>query len=249
MKIDKLLIASLFTASVVYAQTGSELFQKHCAVCHMDVVGAYETGDTITKVYQAPYAKDVIKKLKAKTKSKAEFVSFIKDYINMPSKRKSLYGKRAIKSFGLMPPLTGVMTDAQENKLANYLYSDLLKDDNKIKTKKVTIKKVEDQNILFQKHCAVCHMDVVGAYETGDTITKVYQAPYAKDVIKKLKAKTKSKAEFVSFIKDYINMPSKRKSLYGKRAIKSFGLMPPLTGVMTDAETTKLATDLYNNKY
>jgi macrodomain Ter protein organizer (MatP/YcbG family) len=211
--------------------------------------GAYETGDTITKEYEAPYAKDVVRKLKAKTKSKAEFVSFIKDYINMPSKRKSLYGKRAIKSFGLMPPLTGVMTDAQETKLANYLYDDLLKNDTKVKTKKVAIKKVEDQNVLFQKHCAECHYDAVGAYETGDTITKEYQAPYAKDVVKKLKAKTKNEAEFVSFIKDYINMPSKRKSLYGRRAIKHFGLMPALTGVMTDAQITKLATDLYNNKY
>ena len=122
MKVDRLLIASLLTASVVYAQTGSELFQKNCAVCHFNAIGAYETGDTITKEYEAPYAKDVVRKLKVKTKNEAEFVSFIKDYINMPSKRKSLYGKRAIKSFGLMPPLTGVMTDAQITKLATDLY-------------------------------------------------------------------------------------------------------------------------------
>jgi hypothetical protein len=141
------------------------------------------------------------------------------------------------------------MTDAQITKLANYLYDDLLKDDTKVQTKKVASKKQKNQNVLFQKHCAVCHMDAVGAYETAGTITKVYQAPYAKDVVKKLKAKTKNEAEFISFIKDYVNMPSKRKSLYGKRAIKDFGLMPPLTGVMTDAEITKLATDLYNNKY
>lgn len=38
MKVDKLLIASLLTASVVYAQTGSELFQKNCAVCHFNAV-------------------------------------------------------------------------------------------------------------------------------------------------------------------------------------------------------------------
>jgi cytochrome c551/c552 len=125
MKVNKLLIASLLTASVVYAQTGSELFEKHCAVCHMDAVGAYETGDTMTEIYQAPYAKDVVKKLKAKTKNEAEFVAFIKDYINMPSKRKSLYGRRAIKSFGLMPPLTGVMTDAQITKLATDLYNNI----------------------------------------------------------------------------------------------------------------------------
>ena len=122
IKTNKLLIVSLLTASTIYAQSGSELFQTNCAQCHMDAVGAYETGSTITKVYQAPYAKDVVKKLKAETKSRAEFVSFIEDYINMPSKRKSLYGKRAIRDFGLMPALNGVLTDAQITKLANDLY-------------------------------------------------------------------------------------------------------------------------------
>ena len=248
LKMNKLLVVSLLTTSVVYAQSGKELFQVNCAPCHMETVGAYETGDTITNVYQAPYAKDVVKKLKAKTKNRAEFVSFIKDYINMPSKRKSLYGKRAIKDFGLMPALNGVLTDAQSTKLANYMYDDLLENKKKLVTKK-PVKQVVKKKSLFQTYCAQCHMDAVGAYETGDTITNVYQAPYAKDVVKKLKEKTKNRAEFVSFIKDYINIPSKRKSLYGRRAIKDFGLMPALNGVLTDAQITKLANDLYDNKY
>jgi len=47
-------------------------------------------------------------------------------------------------------------------------------------------------------------------------------------------------------VKDYINEPDKRKSLYGKRAIKDFGLMPSLKGVMSDEETTGLADYLYH---
>ena len=65
LKINKLLVVSLLTISVVYAQLGKELFQVNCAPCHMETGGAYETGDTITNVYQAAYAKDVVKKLKA----------------------------------------------------------------------------------------------------------------------------------------------------------------------------------------
>lgn len=47
-------------------------------------------------------------------------------------------------------------------------------------------------------------------------------------------------------MKDYIDEPDKRKSLYGKRAIKDFGLMPSLKGVMSDEETTGLADYLYH---
>jgi len=47
-------------------------------------------------------------------------------------------------------------------------------------------------------------------------------------------------------VKDYIDEPDKRKSLYGKRAIKDFGLMPSLKGVMSDEETTGLADYLYH---
>ena len=59
---------------------------------------------------------------KVETKTQEEFITFIKNYIDEPNKWKSLYGKKAIKDFGLMPSLKGVMTEEESTGLANYLY-------------------------------------------------------------------------------------------------------------------------------
>jgi len=82
--------------------------------------------------------------------------------------------------------------------------------------------------------------------DNSDTKFVTDKAPYIKDVITKIKEKTNSRDKFVRFIKDYINHPDRKKSLYGKKAIKEFGLMPALNGVMTDKETTQLANYLYD---
>ncbi len=244
MKVKSIIISSLFAASIVCAQTGSSLFNNNCLSCHAEVLSVNETGGEMTNVYGAPYVKDVIKKLKKETKNKAEFVSFIKDYINMPSKRKSLYSKKALKAFGLMPSLSGVLTDKESTKLANYLYSGYDKVQANLSKNHKIVKK---QDSLFTTYCSACHAVVLGVNAVCTAESNVYGAPYVKDVVKNLKKETKTKAEFVSFIKDYINMPTKRKSLYSKRAVKEFGLMPSLNGVLTDKESTELANDLYNN--
>jgi len=194
------------------------------------------------------------RKTKAETKTKEAFITFIKDYINEPNKRKSLYGKKAIKDFGLMPSLKGVMTDDESTVLAEYLYSDYGKEPQKVKVKKAVLSEADEKlaqetkanEALFSKYCASCHTTVMGVSATCGNVTPIYQAPYAKDVINKVKAETKTKEAFITFVKDYINEPDKRKSLYGKKAIKDFGLMPSLKGVMTDGEATGLAEYLYN---
>jgi len=86
------------------------------------VAGVNESGGEVTHIYEAPYAKDVVNKLKAETKTKEAFIAFVKDYIDEPDKRKSLYGKKAIKDFGLMPSLKGIMSDSEATGLAEYLY-------------------------------------------------------------------------------------------------------------------------------
>ena len=123
MKMKNIVLLTALATSTLFAQSGKVLFTNHCSSCHATIVGINESGGELTNVYEAPYAKDVIAKLKAETKTKAEFVAFIKDYINKPDKRKSLYGKKAIKSFGLMPSLKGAMTDSEATGLAEYLYN------------------------------------------------------------------------------------------------------------------------------
>ena len=254
MKIKNIALFTVLATSTLLAQSGEALFTSYCASCHTTVIGVNESGGKITHIYEAPYAKDVIDKLKNETKTKEKFISFIKDYIDAPDKRKSLYGKKAIKDFGLMPSLKGVMTDKESTILAEYLYSDYGKEPQKIEVEKVVLSEADEKSAqfaksneaLFSKHCASCHTTVVGVNESGGKVTNIYEAPYAKDVIIKLKAETKTKEEFIAFVKDYIDAPDKRKSLYGKKAIKDFGLMPSLKGVMTDSEATGLADYLYD---
>ncbi len=254
MKMKKIVLFTVLATSALFAQSGEALFIKHCSSCHTTVVGVDESGGEVTNVYGAPYAKDVVSKLKTEVGTKAGFIAFVKDYINEPHKRKSLYGKKAIKDFGLMPSLKGVMTDSESTKLANYLYSGYGEEPKKIEEEKVVLSEASEKSAqlaktneaLFSKYCSSCHTTVVGVDESGGEVTNVYEAPYAKDVVNKLKVETKTKAEFIAFVKDYINEPHKRKSLYGKKAIKDFGLMPSLKGVMTDSESTGLAEYLYD---
>ncbi|RLA73798.1 MAG: hypothetical protein DRG78_21970 [Epsilonproteobacteria bacterium] len=247
MKMKNIVLLTALATSTLFAQSGKVLFTNHCSSCHATIVGINESGGELTNVYEAPYAKDVIAKLKAETKTKAEFVAFIKDYINKPDKRKSLYGKKAIKSFGLMPSLKGAMSDSESTKLANYLYSDYDKDIvTTAKSSKKSVKTISRGEKLFIYNCSSCHTTVIGVNESGGELTNVYEAPHAKDVVNKLKTETKTKTEFIKFVKNYIENPDKRKSLYGKRAIKDFGLMPSLKGAMSDSESTELADYLYH---
>ena len=122
MKVKNIVLFTVLTTSSLFAQSGAALFTNNCSSCHTTVVGLNESGGKLTNVYPAPFAKDVVQKLKSETKTKAEFISFVKDYIENPDKRKSLYGKRAIKEFGIMPSLKGVMSDEEITGLADYLY-------------------------------------------------------------------------------------------------------------------------------
>ncbi len=254
MKIKNITLFTLLATSSLLAQSGETLFTNYCASCHTTVVGVNESGGKVTPIYEAPYAGDVINKLKTETKTKEAFITFVKDYINEPDKRKSLYGKKAIKDFGLMPSLKGAMTESESTVLAEYMYSDYGKEIQKAEEKEVvlseadkrSVKEANPNEVLFSKYCASCHTTVVGVNESGGKVTPIYEAPYAKDVLNKVKAETKTKEEFIAFVKDYIDEPDKRKSLYGKRAIKDFGLMPSLKGVMSDSEITGLADYLYD---
>ncbi len=237
-------IAALFT-STLYAQSGSELFANNCSSCHSDVLGVnIDIQDEYSYIAEAPYIDDLITKLKAKTKNEKHFTKFIEDYINNPDKRKSLYGKRAIKKFGLMPALKGSMTDKEIQKLSKYLYSGH-------KVKKVVVPKkvvvvTDPREKLFTKNCASCHANILGvSVDLQGEYSYISDAPYVKVLVPKLKAKTKNKLAFTIFLQSYINNPDKRKSLYGKRAIKKFGLMPSLKDAMTDKESIQLADYLY----
>lgn len=249
MKMKRLIPFILLSTVTLFAQSGDELFHNNCASCHQIIYGISDNcGYGHKFIANGPYITDLIAKLKKETASKEEFALFIKEYLKNPSELKSLYGKRAIKEFGLMPPLEGAMSEEEVNVLVNYLYDEGYKTPEVIQAIKV-VQKQDPRKTLFNKHCASCHATILGVYNDGGQENKlITPAPYVTDLVSKLKEQTASKEEFTLFIREYIQNPSKRKSLYGKRAIKEFGLMPSLEGTMTDEEINSLAEYLYETQ-
>jgi len=249
MKIKKILFLIPLATTILFSQTtGEEVFNKNCADCHATILGVtHDGGYDNTLITSAPYVSDLVKKLKEKTLTEEKFTEFIKEYIENPNKRKSLYGKRAIKKFGLMPSLKGVMNDSEKSLLIDYLYNEkYIKDEPKTIEKVVEIKEVDPREKLFTKNCAECHATVLGVtHDGGYDNSFITPAPYVDDLIKKLKEKTITQEKFTEFIKEYIENPDKRKSLYGKKAIKKFGLMPSLKGALTEDEIIQLSNYLY----
>ncbi len=246
MKMKKVISFILLSTAILSAQSGDGIFSKNCASCHAAVLGITNDGGYDNKyITQAPYIIDLVAKLKEETSSKEEFALFIREYIQNPDKRKSLYGKRAIKEFGLMPSLEGAMSDEEINLLVNYLYEEGYKT-QKVVQKSKAVEKIDPREEFFTKNCASCHAEAIGIrIEVEGEHTMMYEAPYIEKIVHTIKVETKTKEDFIAFIKDYINDPDKRKSLYSKRAIKEFGLMPSLGGALNDEESTQLAEYLY----
>jgi len=243
----KIIGIGIFLSTIVYAQTGKDLFGKNCFVCHANVLGVTNDGGYENNyITPAPYVAKLVKKLKEKTGTKEKFNEFIKQYIQNPDKRKSLYGKRAIKKFGLMPSLEGSMNNEEITKLTDYLYN---YNNKKIEQKKHVkeVKVITYEEKLFNKYCFKCHANILGVTNDGGYENNyITPAPYIKKLVAKLKEKTNTKEEFVGFITQYIQNPDKRKSLYGKRAIKKFGLMPSLKDAISQEDAKRLANYLYN---
>ena len=124
MKSKKILFLIPLATTILFSQpTGEEIFDKNCAECHATVLGVtHDGGYDNSFISPAPYIDDLVKKLKKKTVTAEKFREFIKEYIENPDKRKSLYGKKAIKKFGLMPSLKDALTQDEIIQLSNYLY-------------------------------------------------------------------------------------------------------------------------------
>ena len=249
MKFKKILFFIPLATTVLFSnQTGEEVFNKNCSECHATILGVdHDGGYENTLLTPAPYVSDLVKKLKKETVSQEKFAEFIKEYIDNPDKRKSLYGKRAIKKFGLMPSLKGAISDEEKSLLIDYLYNEkFIKEVPQKVEKKEVVKEVDPREKLFTKNCAECHATIIGVtHDGGYENSFITSAPYVDDLVEKLKEKTGTQEKFTAFITEYIEDPDKRKSLYGKKAIKKFGIMPSLKGALTQDEIVQLSNYLY----
>lgn len=93
----------------VEAEDIAKLYQQDCALCH-------ESG------VLAPSSKSIAIAVKKKYPKKEDFVAFVFDFIQHPSKEKSLFGDIAYEKFGEMTSQDGVAPKETLKALAVYLH-------------------------------------------------------------------------------------------------------------------------------
>ncbi len=111
--------AAIAISSISYAETGKELFQQKCAMCHLTKKPTQEQKKNMI----APAAMGFMFHVKEKFKNdKQKAIAFIVDYVLHPSKEKSVCLPQTIKKFGVMPSQKGAVTKEELKKIAEYLW-------------------------------------------------------------------------------------------------------------------------------
>jgi len=110
----KIILGLLLIASSLFALTGEEVYVKHCAACHK--MEKPKTG------LLAPPMPAVSKRLQRDIHSKEEFIAFVKEYIQNPSKDKGHCSDKAFKNLGTMPPIGKSLTKEERDVVAVWLY-------------------------------------------------------------------------------------------------------------------------------
>lgn len=142
-----LLLILVLGMSSLFAATGAEVYKAKCQMCHapkgmmdkaqMQTMRAkMQSASKAEKMamrekmatkmkksgMRAPAMPMVSARLKSQLKTRAEFIAFVKDYIQNPRKEKSLCMPMALKKFGKMPPIGKGMSKADRATVAAWLY-------------------------------------------------------------------------------------------------------------------------------
>ena len=143
----KILLSLLFLASSLFALSGEDVYTQHCASCHkkdmMMDKGAMmqfrekmqsatkEERQTMRKEMmqkmknsdmKAPPMPMVSKRLKMMLTTRDDFIAFVEDYIQNPSKEKGYCMPMAYKRFGTMPPIGKQLSKEERIAVASWLY-------------------------------------------------------------------------------------------------------------------------------
>ena len=97
--------------SFLRANEGENIYNANCLVCHNS------SGDEM----KAPPMQKIVNKLKM-IKNHDDFVVFVSDYIQNPSKAKGYCKTKAYKTFGVMPSMSH-LTNRESEVVASWLYS------------------------------------------------------------------------------------------------------------------------------
>jgi cytochrome c553 len=126
MKKTMLLFVS---AAVLSADAGYDVYKKHCAQCHIELITKEETLKRF-KELKAPPMVEVSNRLKENViiqdddddVKRRVVIAFIKDYVRNPSLEYSMCHPMAIERFGIMPSQKENLTDAQIDAVAEWVY-------------------------------------------------------------------------------------------------------------------------------
>jgi len=121
----KIILSLVLVASSLFSLDGNMVYEKHCLVCHKMLkpkVGLL-----------APPISSVSKRLQRDIGSKEEFVAFVKDYIQNPSKEKGHCSEKAFVNLGTMPPIGKSLTKEEIDSVSVWLF-DNFKHPEKIKS-------------------------------------------------------------------------------------------------------------------
>lgn len=143
----KLLLALLLSIGALQASTGAEIYKAKCSMCHKDkgMMNKEEMQSMRSKMQKAskeekmamreqmalkmkksgmraPAMPMVSQRLKMKLKTREDFIAFVTDYIQNPSKDKGFCMPMAYKNFGTMPPIGKGLTPEERRAVAQWLY-------------------------------------------------------------------------------------------------------------------------------
>lgn len=113
-----ILLISLIISSSLFAATGKTVYEKYCISCHLEKSRVNEDKAKL----KAPPLNRVSQRLKMNTSSKEEFIAYVKDYIQNPSREKGFCRPKAYERFGVMPPIGKTMAEDERQLIAVWLY-------------------------------------------------------------------------------------------------------------------------------
>jgi len=143
----KIFLTAVFLFTSLYANSGEEIYKAQCMACHkmqgmMNKSQMQEMRQKMQNATQeekmamkqtmmqkmqksdmkAPPMPMVSKRLKMMLKTRKEFIIFVEDYIQNPSKEKGFCMPMAYKRFGTMPPIGKSLSKEERTAVASWLY-------------------------------------------------------------------------------------------------------------------------------
>ena len=118
-KITSIMIALFATFTMINADelTGQTVFDSKCVACHSE-----QMPEKMSDLKAPPMSKISAKVKHAFDDNKTKSVEFIVDYIQNPSEEKAKCMARAIKNFGVMPPIGKAMSEEERQVVATWVF-------------------------------------------------------------------------------------------------------------------------------